>query len=97
MVMTELLFGDKPNFYEEREGCIEHVTPKAFRFFDDGSSVSEFVPKSLIHDWWFVDTQDQKELSLDSLQRNDEIVLVLPRWFVKKEFLGVKRAGRGES
>lgn len=90
--MIDIFLDPKERYYEEREGVVETITPKAIKFFDDSSGVSEWVPKSLISpDWFFTDSGDDRGLSLDSLERNDEITLKLPRWFVQKEFLGIKR------
>lgn len=70
-----------------RKGVVVTKTPYAVIFFDDDTGVEVAIPKSQIKSWCFVESRSSDGLRLQDLQRDDEILLAVPRWLWMKEGL----------
>ena len=68
-----------------RAGVVVTTTPDAVVFFDDGTGLEVILPKSQIRQWCFVDTKSADNLRLQDLERDDEILVSVPRWLWMKE------------
>jgi hypothetical protein len=79
---------DRSHRFSEREGLIVSVRQMSIEFFDDVTEEVVFVPRSLVDDWWFTDSKDRNDLSLDDLEDGDEVILCIAKWFVQKELGG---------
>jgi hypothetical protein len=69
------------------EGLVVKVTKGAVLLFHDDTGQEVFIPKSQVHDWFFTRGGSKQRLSLNDLELNDEITLVVPRWLAKRENL----------
>lgn len=78
-----MMFEDRR--FEEREGYVNTTTDKAILFYDDSTGEEIWVPMSIVKDWWFAEGGEKNELTLKSLKLNDNVTLVLPKWFIRKE------------
>jgi hypothetical protein len=80
-------FDHVPHSHAECEGLVVKLTPRSLLFFSDVTGQEAFIPFSQIADWWFTERGDRRTFSLQDLEPDDEITVVVPKWLLRKEYL----------
>jgi len=68
-----------------RKGLVVRVTSSSVLFYDDVSVQEVFVPLSQVRDFYFTSSGGKRGLTLQDLELDDEVTLVIPKWLAKKE------------
>lgn len=71
----------------ERFGTVVTVTDLAVCLFDDMSEREIFFPRRYIKRWFFTDMGTDRGWPIGTLERGDDVTLVIPRWLAERENL----------